>query len=101
LIFDKAGWEAAGANAPERGADVEAESGKGDKPATTPTGRRGSPLEVKPGTNEPGEVNGREYTGHAFDRTQGRGVPPLAVEDAIQNDTPSPGKYPGTTVHAG
>jgi hypothetical protein len=32
---------------------------------------------------------------------QGRGVPPSAVEDAIQNGTPSPGNTPGTTVHTG
>jgi hypothetical protein len=30
---------------------------------------------------------------------QGRGVPPLAVEAAIQNGKSSPGNKPGTTAH--
>lgn len=32
---------------------------------------------------------------------QGRGVPPSAVEDAIQNGQSSPGNSPDTTVHQG
>ena len=73
----------------------------GDKDSTTPTGQRGSPIDVKPGTNEPATIGGRDYTGHALDRAQGRGVPPSAVEDAIQNGRRSPGNQPGTTVHTG
>ncbi|QED84431.1 hypothetical protein PSYTB_12485 [Pseudomonas amygdali pv. tabaci str. ATCC 11528] len=36
-----------------------------------------------------------------MDRMQGRGVPPSAVEDAIQNGKSSSGNTPGTTVHVG
>ena len=73
----------------------------GDKHPSTPTGQRGSPLDVEPGTNEPTSIDGRDYTGHALDRMQGRGIPPSAVEDAIQNGTSSPGNQPDTTVHVG
>ena len=73
----------------------------GDKHPSTPTGQRGSPIEVKPGTNEPTSIGGRNYTGHALDRMQGRCVPPSAVEDAIRNGTRSPGNQTGTTVHTG
>lgn len=73
----------------------------GDKDPSTPTGQRGSPIEVKPGTNQPGYIDGRDYTGHALDRMQGRGVPPSAVEEAIRNGRASPGNQPGTTVHTG
>ncbi len=73
----------------------------GDKPASTPTGQRGSPLDVEPGTNEPTTIGDRDYTRHALDRMQGRGVPPSAVEDAIQNGQSAPGNTPGTTVHTG
>lgn len=78
-----------------------ASSSSGDKNPSTPTGQRGSPIEVKPGTNEPTNIGGRDYSGHALDRMQGRGVPPSAVENAIQNGTKSPGNTPGTTVHTG
>nr|WP_158296371.1 hypothetical protein [Pseudomonas viciae] len=36
-----------------------------------------------------------------LDRGQERGVPPSAIEDAIQNGKKSPGNRPGTTVHIG
>jgi hypothetical protein len=58
-------------------------------------------MDVKPGTNTPTTIGDREYTGHALDQGQGRGVPPSAIEDAIQNGKPSPGNRPGTTVHVG
>ena len=73
----------------------------GDKDPSTPVGRRGNPIKVKPGTNKPATIGGRVYTGHAIDRMQGRGVPPSAVEDAILNGTQSPGHNPGETVHSG
>ena len=74
---------------------------EGDKHPSTPTGQRGSPIEVAPGSNKPTSIDGRDYSGHALDRMQGRGVPPSVVGDAIQNGTPSPGNKPGTTVHTG
>uniref|UniRef100_UPI001F20E178 hemagglutinin repeat-containing protein n=1 Tax=Cupriavidus agavae TaxID=1001822 RepID=UPI001F20E178 len=57
-------------------------SGEGKDP-TTPTGRRGSPGEVKNGTNKPAVIDGRDYSGHALDRMQGRGIPPSVVEQVI------------------
>ena len=73
----------------------------GDKDPSTPTGQRSSPIDVQPGTNSPTNVGGRDYTGHALDQMQGRGVPPSAVEDAIQNGSSSPGNRSGTTDHRG
>ena len=72
-----------------------------NKPASTPIGRSGNPIEVAPGTNQPTMIDGRLYSGHALDRMQGRGIPLSAVEEAIQNGRKSPGNTPGTTVHTG
>jgi hypothetical protein len=69
-----------------------------DIPASGPTGNRGSPMDVPRGTNSSGTVNGLDYSGHAFDQMQGRGVPPSAVEEAIGNGASSPGNTPGTRV---
>lgn len=66
--------------------------------ARLPVGRRGSPIEIQPGSNAPGEIAGRRYSGHALDRMQGRGIPPSAVEDAIANGESAPGRG-GTTIH--
>jgi hypothetical protein len=83
---------------------VKAESApqQGDKDPSTPTGQRGSPMDVNPGTNEPQTIGGREFTGHALDQMQGRGVTPTAVEDAIVNGAAKPDKeYPESrTEHA-
>ena len=83
---------------------VKAESApqQGDKDPSTPTGQRGSPMDVKHGTNEPQTIGGREFTGHALDQMQGRGVTPTAVEDAITNGAAKPDKeYPESrTEHA-
>jgi hypothetical protein len=65
-----------------------------------PVGRRGSPIAIPRGTNQPGEVGGIQYTGHAFDQMQGRGIPPYAVQNTIENGIPSPG-YDGATVYSG
>lgn len=73
----------------------------GEKSAATPIGRRGEPIKVTPGTNRPTEIGGRVYTGHAADQMQGRGIPPSAVEDAIQNGAIRPGNGPDETVHIG
>lgn len=69
--------------------------------ASTPTGSRGAPANVKPGTNSPTKIGGREYSGHSLDRMQGRGIPPSAVENAIRNGARAAGKAEGTTVHTG
>ena len=61
-------------------------------------GNRGSPMDIKDGTNPPTTIGGRDYSGHSQDRMQGRGVPPSAVEEAIENGTAT-GSRGDTTVH--
>jgi hypothetical protein len=73
----------------------------GDKDASTPTGQRGSPMDVPKGTNQPANIGGQEYGGHALDQMQGRGVTPTPVADTVQNGTQTPGNKPGRTVHTG
>jgi uncharacterized protein RhaS with RHS repeats len=65
--------------------------------ASSVLGSKNAPLNTKPGTNDPTNINGRDYTGHAQDRMQGRGIPPSVVEDTIQNGVRGAGKAPGTT----
>ena len=79
------------------------QSNKGDNtPNSAPVGRRRYPMEVPDGTNSPATIDGRDYTGHALDRLQGRGVTPSVVEDAIQNPIRViPGNTPGTKVSVG
>ena len=66
------------------------------KPASTPVGRRGSPLEVSRGTNKPTVINGRNYTGHALDQMQSRGFLPSVVEDTIAHGVKNKGNTEGT-----
>jgi hypothetical protein len=56
-------------------------------------------MDVKPGTNQPEVINGRDYSGHALDQMQSEGIPPSAVENTIQNGTPGPGSQIGTATH--
>ena len=37
-------------------------------------------------------INGREFTGHALDRMQDRGILPSVVDNAIMHGNPSPGR---------
>jgi RHS repeat-associated protein len=67
---------------------------KGAAPAPTPVGRRGNPMHV-PNVNSGQKLNGREYSGHAIDQMQGRGIPPSVVEDTIRTGTKSPDPIPG------
>lgn len=67
-----------------------------DKSPSTPVGSKDFELKVVDGTNKSTYINGREYSGHALDRMQGRGLYPSVVEDAIHNGTMSFGKTPGT-----
>ena len=55
--------------------------------ATAPVGRGGSPMSVTPGTNAPAAIGGVNYSGHALDQMQGRGVIPSAVKSTIENGT--------------
>jgi hypothetical protein len=77
--------------------DTPADSG--DKSPTSPVGRRGNPIDVKPGTNQPAVIGGRLYTGHAADQMQGRGITPTSVEETIRNGQASPGNNAGETEH--
>jgi RHS repeat-associated protein len=71
-----------------------------DKDSSTPSGQRGSPMDVPRGTNSPTTIGEREYSGHALDQMQGRGLTPTPVEDAIQNGKSEPGNRQGTTSHS-
>jgi RHS repeat-associated protein len=86
---------AEGANTSEGPDSAQAE----DTPPGTPVGRRGNPIDVTPGTNRPQKINDREFTGHALDQMQGRGIPSSVVEDTIANGIPGPGNQPGTATH--
>ena len=65
--------------------------------AQLPVGRRGTPMTTY--GNAPGEVGGRQYSGHAFDQMQGRGVPPSAVENTVRTGRASPDPIPGRSRH--
>ncbi|HBE32358.1 MAG TPA: hypothetical protein DD990_13770 [Cyanobacteria bacterium UBA11368] len=67
--------------------------------ASTPVGRSGSPIEVQRGTNFPTTIFDRQYSGHALDRMQGRGILPSVVENAILTGQDSPGSRSGTTSY--
>lgn len=62
-------------------------------------GRGDREINVKPGTNRPGIVNGREYTGHAFDRMQERGILPSLVEQAIREGVATPSRGNTTVIY--
>jgi filamentous hemagglutinin len=72
------------------------------RPASSPVGRSRNPLvpfEEGPPRNPPGEIYGRDYSGHAIDRMQERGIPPSAIENAIRYGQGSTGNTPNTTVY--
>jgi RHS repeat-associated protein len=69
-----------------------------DKSPSTPVGRRGQPANVAGRPNTPGTVNGLDYSGHAFDQMQARGITPSVVQDAIANGTAAAGDN-GATVY--
>lgn len=69
------------------------------KDPSTPIGSKGHPLDVAPGTNTPGIVDGIKYTGHAFDQMQADGIMPSVVKDIIDNVKPTKGKYDGTNAY--
>ncbi|WP_284415094.1 RHS repeat-associated core domain-containing protein [Acidovorax sp. SUPP2539] len=66
-------------------------------PPNPQVGTTRAPVEVRPGSNLPGEINGRSFSGHAFDRMQGRGLPPSAVIDTLLYGRQNPGSRPNTT----
>ncbi len=81
------------------GSSADASSTTDTTSPATPIGRRGNPIDVKPGTNQPSTVNGIDYSGHALDQMQGRGITPSVVEDTIATGEKAPGNTPGTTVY--
>lgn len=72
--------------------------------AATTVGRRGqqnsfpNPADPIP-RNTAGNVGGRDFSGHAFDRMQERGFTPTVIENAIQNGARTPGAKPNTFQH--
>ena len=64
--------------------------------ASTPIGRRGDHLIIPPKTNAPTNIGGRQFSGHALDQMQSRGIMPTVVENAIINGTKTVGNKPGT-----
>lgn len=42
-------------------------------------------MTVPRGTNVPATINGVDYSAHAIDQMQGRGIPPSVVQNTIQN----------------
>lgn len=65
---------------------------------TTPVGGRGTNFRnLSP--NEPATIGGRDYTGHAIDRMQERGLMPSVVENTIRVGEEMPGKRAGTTAY--
>ncbi|WP_420836702.1 pre-toxin TG domain-containing protein [Calidithermus terrae] len=55
----------------------------GNPPASAPHGKRGFPIEIPRGTNSPATINGIDYSGHALDQMQRRGITPSVVEEAV------------------
>ena len=92
--FGKIGPAARGLNAVGKAA-----SRLGAPPASAPVGRRGSPLDPNsPARNAPATIGGRNYSGHALDSMQNRGLTPSVVENAISTGIKGPGKTPGTAT---
>jgi hypothetical protein len=48
--------------------------------------------------NEPAVINGRQYTGHALDQMQNRGLVPSVVEDTLARGTQTAGRD-GATIY--
>ena len=77
---------------------------KPDCPANSTVERRGqnnsfpNPETPVP-RHAPGVVNGRNFSGHAFDRMQERGFTPTIVENAIRTGSRSSGHMPGISKY--
>ena len=72
--------------------------------ATLPMGSKRNPMNqpsnpsYQPVRNQPSTISNREYSGHALDRMQDRGITPSVVENTIKNGKSTPSRG-GTTVH--
>ena len=71
---------------------------------TLPMGSKRNPMNqpsnpsYQPVRNQPTTISNREYSGHALDRMQDRGVTPSVVENTIKNGQSTTSRG-GTTVH--
>ena len=54
--------------------------------------------DYQPVRNMPTNIGGRDYSRHALDRMQDRGIPPSVVENTIKNGKKSPSRD-GTFSH--
>ncbi|WP_416192262.1 MafB family polymorphic toxin [Neisseria sp. CCUG12390] len=54
--------------------------------------------DYQPVRNTPTEINGRQYSGHALDRMQDRGILPSVIENTIRTGQQTKGRN-GTTSH--
>ncbi|WP_428984154.1 VENN motif pre-toxin domain-containing protein [Pantoea agglomerans] len=72
--------------------------------ATLPMGSKRNPMNqpsnpsYQPVRNQPSTISNREYSGHALDRMQDRGITPSVVENTIKNGKSTPSRG-GTIVH--
>jgi hypothetical protein len=64
---------------------------------STPTGQRGGPMDVPPGTNAPATIDGTPFSGHALDEMQSDGIPVSVVQNALRNGLSAPSRG-GRTV---
>jgi hypothetical protein len=58
---------------------------KEESAATSPVGISGNPMIIQPGTNAPTTIDNIDYSGHAIDQMQGRGIPSSVVKNTIKN----------------
>jgi hypothetical protein len=70
-----------------------------EPPATAPVGRLNAPIEIQPGTNPPATIDNVPFSGHALDRTEGRGIPPSVIIDMINTGLASPTRSPEVTAY--
>jgi len=61
-------------------------------PASAPKGRLGSPTDVPRVTNNGGIIDGLDFSGHALDQMQGRGIPLSIVGEVIAHSTVTAGR---------
>ena len=66
---------------------------------STPVGHKQKEIRIQSGTNSKQKILGRDYSGHALDRMQERGLTPTMVESVIQAGTKLPGNLPNRIVH--
>jgi len=70
--------------------------------ASLPVGKKGWELKnplFQPIKNPATTINGRQYTGHAIDQMQNRGIFPSAVENTIKNGLNFTGKQQDTQLY--